>query len=158
MRSLLIFLCAFAAAAQQLPRIEGKNLADAPITLPEAAAGHPAILVLGFTHASQHQTKAWAAKLTPLYPTWSIAVLQDMPRLVRPMATHSMKNDVPADQRARFLLVFKGEKELKQAAGFQTPDDAYLLIIDKSGVVRWRFHGPLTDDALMQVKSQMAAF
>jgi hypothetical protein len=54
------------------------------------------------------------------------------------------------------VLVSHGEKQLKQAAGFDKPDDAYLLVIDKTGTIAWRFHGPFTDAAMEQVGSQFA--
>jgi hypothetical protein len=150
-------MLAFVAAAQELPRIDGKNLLDRKVELPQAAAGHPAVLVIGFTHASQHQVKPWAAKLGPLVATWQIAELQDVPRLVRGMVEHGIKSDTPADQRERFVMTFQGEKELKAAAEFSAPDDAYLLVLDGSGTIRWRYHGPLTDPALNEVKNQIAA-
>ena len=153
----LTMILASVAAGQELPRIEGKNLLDRKIELPQAAAGHPAVLVIGFTHASQHQVKPWAAKLAPMFPTWQIAELQDVPRLVRGMVEHGIKSDTPSDQRERFVITFQGEKELKAAAEFGAPDDAYLLILDGSGAIRWRYHGPLTDAALDEVKSQIAA-
>jgi hypothetical protein len=61
------------------------------MALPDAAAGHPAVVVIGFTHSSQNQTKAWAARLQHEFPTYSIAVLENAPRLVRGMAVHGMK-------------------------------------------------------------------
>lgn len=151
----VLSLLAVAGFGQQLPRIEGKNLADQKVVLPEALDGHAAVLVIGFTHASNKEVKPWAAKLTPLYPTFPIAVLEDVPRLVRGMATHGIKSDTPADQKQRFLLVFSGEKELKAAADFSAPDDAYLIVVDGHGTIRWRFHGALTDRSLEQLQSHM---
>lgn len=153
---LFTFILVLTATAQQLPRIEGTNLLDQKVELPEAAGGHAAVLVLGFTHASQHEVKPWAAKLTPLHPTWQVAVLQDVPRLVRGMVEHGIKSGTPADQRGHFLMAFHGEKELKDAAGFSAPDDAYVLVIDGSGAIRFKYHGAVTDSALGELQRRMA--
>jgi predicted transcriptional regulator len=67
------------------------------------------------------------------------------------MVTHGIKGSVPKEQYDRFILVYHGEKELKQAAGFDRPDDAYLLVIDRTGAVHWSFHGPVTDAAVEQI-------
>lgn len=139
-----------ASAQQQFPAIEGQNLREHRVKLPD---GKKDVVVIGFTHGSQNQTKAWSKRLTAEYPTYSIAVLEDVPRLVRGMATHGIKSGVPEDQRERFLLVYHGEKELKEAAGFSTPDDAYILMVDPSGAIKWKYHGPLTDAALEQLKA-----
>jgi hypothetical protein len=143
--------------AEQFPRIEGENLLGQKMALPDAAAGHLAVVVIGFTHSSQNQTKAWAARLQHEFPTYSIAVLEDAPRLVRGMAVHGMKGGVPEDQRDHFIVVYHNENELKQAAGFDAPNDAYVLLLDKDGAIRWSFHGPVTDAAVDELKSHAAA-
>lgn len=139
-----------------LPPLEGETLTGKKASLPAAANGRAALLILGFTHASQHQTKAWADRVQKEFPTFSVAVLEEAPRLVRGMITHGIRSGVPKDQQDRFLLVYHGEKELKQAAGFDRPDDAYLLIIGPDGRIRWRYHGPVTDAAVEQIKSKFA--
>lgn len=146
--------------AQELPRIEARNLLGQAVNLPEASAGRPAILVIGFSHASQNQTKPWDQRLehefdaakVAVYP---IAVLQAVPRLVRGMVVHGIKGGTPEDERGRYLLVYHHEDELKQAAGFQQPDDAYLLLLDPAGNVHWRFHGPVSDGAVIQLKTEV---
>jgi hypothetical protein len=72
------------------------------------------------------------------------------------MAIAGIKSGVAQDQRARFLVLTHHEKELKDAAAFTTPDDAYLLLMDRDGAIRWRFHGALTDTARAELKSQVA--
>jgi predicted transcriptional regulator len=95
-------------------------------------------------------------RLTPEFPEYSVAVLQDVPRLVRGMAIGGIKSSVPQNQRERILLVFQGEKDLKVAAGFDRPDDAYLVLLDREGSIRWRFHGAFTEDSLQELRSQAA--
>ena len=165
MRLLLtLFVCLTSACAETLPQIEGENLMGRKIVLPEAAGGRRAILVIGFSHASQGQTKAWADRLDREFPNrqmvtvYPVAVLEAVPRLIRGMVSHGIKSDTPKEQRDRFLLVYQKEAELKMAAGFTAPDDAYILLLDASGAIRWRFHGPVTDsaDAELQKEAQAA--
>jgi hypothetical protein len=146
-------LLAAAAAAQQLPEVTAENLDGKTVTLPKAAQGRPAVLVFGFTHGSQTETKAWGARLDHAMPdsAWSIAVLESVPRLMRGMVVHSIKGGIPPANRERFLVVFHHEKELKQTVGFDRADDAYLLVLDPAGAIRWRYHGPATDSAAAQL-------
>jgi hypothetical protein len=148
----LPLLLALPLCAQQFPSIEGQNLREHRVKLPD---GRAEAVVIGFTHASQNQCKAWSQRLAGQAPFYSLAVLEDVPRLVRGMASHGIKSGVPRDQRETFLLVYKNEKELKDAAGFSTPDDAYVLVLDKSGVIRWKTHGPVSDAAVEQVKAHL---
>jgi hypothetical protein len=143
-------------SAADFPSIEGQNLVGKKIAFPQVAEGHPTVIVIGFTHASQSQTKSWSARLTPEIATYSLAVLEDVPRLVRGMAVAGIKGGVPQEQRERFLLVFRGEKELKQAVGYDSSKDAYLVLLDAEGAIRWRFHGELNDNSLADLKSHLA--
>ena len=152
---LLAIGCGFLSAQQQLAAFEGETLSGRKVALPAAAGGHPALLIVGFTHASQTQTKAWATRVENRFQTWSIAVLEDAPRLVRGMAAHGIKSSIPKDQYDRFVLVYHGEKELKQAAGFDRPNDAYLMVIDGAGAIRWRYHGPVNDDAVKEIADKI---
>jgi hypothetical protein len=154
---ILAMLLAVSLAGEQFPRVEGENLLGQTMTLPDVAAGHAAVVVIGFTRASQNQTKSWAASVREELPTYSVAVLEDAPKLVRGMAVHGMKGGVPENQRDHFIVIYHNEKELKQAAGFDHPDDAYVLLLDKDGAIHWRFHGAVTDAALQELESQATA-
>jgi len=153
MRRLAIaFVLASSLCGQQsIPTIEGETLAGSKIYLPAAAGGRPALLIIGFNRGSQNQTKAWSLRVRDRFPAWSIAVLEDVPRLIRGMVTRSIKSGIPTVQHDHFVLVHNGEKQLKQAAGFSRPDDAYLLVIDGAGTIRWSFHGPPTEAAMDQI-------
>src|SRR5690349_9633332 len=109
----VVALCAGIVYAQgTIPTIEGETLSGKKISLPAAVGAAPALLIIGFTHASQKQTKEWSMRVHGRFPAWSIAVLEDVPRLVRGMATHGIKSGTPKDQYDRFVLVFHGEKQL----------------------------------------------
>jgi hypothetical protein len=158
---LLVTLFCAAALAEQFPSLEFENLPGAKVTLPDAAAGHTAVLVIGFSHASQKQTRPWSDKLNHAYPragevmVFSVAALEDVPRLVRRMATHGIRSGVPEVELDRFLLLYQHEKELKEAAQFITPDDAYVMVLGPHGSILWRFHGPLSDAALAELAAHL---
>jgi hypothetical protein len=152
----LLALCAGILDAQgSIPNIEGETLSGKKVSLPRDLGSKPALLIIGFTHGSQAQTKAWSLRVQDRFLTWSIAVLEDVPRLVRGMVTHSIKSAIPKEQYDRFLLLYRGEKELKQVAGFDRPDDAYLLVIDGAGAVRWSCHGSVTGAAVEEIGRQL---
>ena len=141
-------------AQQSIPTIEGETLAGNKVSLPAAAGGRPALLIIGFTRGSQDQTKAWSQRVRDRFPAWSIAVLEDVPRLMRGFVARGIKSGLPKEGHGRFVLVYQGEKQLKLAAAFGRPDDAYLLVIDGMGAIRWNFHGPVTDAAMDQLTRQ----
>ncbi len=161
----LFLFTAFTYAAEPFPTLETENLLSRKVVLPDAVKGRPAVLVIGFTHGSQAQMKAWAARLEPNVEPWTIAVLEDAPRLVRPMAISGMKSGVAQNQRQRYLVLTRHEKELKAAVSPPTdaapadgkPDDAYIVLLDRDGAINWRFHGAFTDSAVEDLQTRLAA-
>ena len=92
-----------------------------------------------------------------MYP---IAVLEDMPRFVRGMATGGMRRGTPPEEQDKFVLLFHNEAEWKTFVGYAASDDAYLLLLDGEGEVRWRGHGILQEKdyaLLREAAKQLAA-
>ena len=54
--SLLLFTVA-GFCADPFPGLETESLLNQKVVLPDAAKGHPTVLFIGFTHASQNQMK-----------------------------------------------------------------------------------------------------
>jgi predicted transcriptional regulator len=94
-------------------------------------------------------------RLGEAFDVYQVAVLEDAPRFVRGMITHAMKVSIPADRQDHFLIVVKGETELKNAAAFAESDDAYVLLLNGTGDVRWRTHGAVSDAALRELQEQV---
>lgn len=144
------------AAAQKtdadvLPHIEGETLSGKPITLPDAAHGHFALLTIGFSHKSGEATRAWGIRFhqdfgaDSRYVVYLVAELEDAPRFIRGMILSGMRKGTPVPERDHFVTLFHGEADLKKFVGFSGPDDAYLLLLDAKGTVRWLGHGLFRD-------------
>lgn len=157
----LSFSVAMPLHSERMLQITGETLSGKRISFPSASAGSVAILCIGFSHASQSQLKPWAERATNEFRqrnrvvVYSIAVLEDAPRLVRGMAVHGMKSGVPAQQHDHFVVVYHGESELKQITGFQRREEAYILLLDPQGEIRWVGHGPVSDAALRELSEHV---
>jgi hypothetical protein len=142
-----------------MPKTQGESLAGHLVMLPDAAAGKVAVLVFGFTKASKVPTSAWAEKLQagpgtrPDYELYQLPVLEDVPRLIRGMVISGIKNGVAESKRDHFVPIVQGEAELKKLVGYQEPDDAYLIILDRSGNIVQQIHGAPNDANTAQARS-----
>lgn len=166
-RLIVAFLAAlgFAAAmplrSEQMPRITGKNLSGKQVSLPSESGGSVAIICIGFSHASQSQLKPWGERAIRAFSQndrvliYSVAVLEDAPRLVRGMAVQGMRSRVPAQQHDHFVVVYQGESELKRITGFQRPEEAYILLLDPRGEIQWVSHGPVSDAAFEELADRV---
>jgi hypothetical protein len=145
---LLLVACMVAVApGEALLRLEGQSLSGKPIVLPEDAHGKIALLVIGFTQKGGHATGAWEQRFRKdfgadqRYAVYPVAELEDAPRLLRGMITGSIRRGTPPAEQDRFLILFQSEAELRRFVAFSSPDDAYLLLLDSNGQVKWRGHG-----------------
>lgn len=149
--TLFLSFCALlgVVAAQQFPRLQEENLAGKEVVLPDAVTGKVAVLVLGFSRASQNSTGAWMQHLrddfgkNPGIVLYQLPVIEEAPRLVRGMITSGMKKGVPEVERATFVPVIHSEAELKKLVNYKEVDDAYLIVLDRTGKIVYQTHsGP----------------
>ena len=153
-----LFICTAASArSETLPRFTPTSLSGHPVYLPDAARDRVAILIVGFTQGSAKASAAWRQKMdpdfgkNPAYVIYDLAILEDVPRLFRSLVVSAIRKGIPAALQDTFLTSFQDEKMWKQLTTFGTPNDAYLLILDRRGAIQWQIHGLCTD-------AQYAAF
>jgi hypothetical protein len=149
--TLVISFCALlgVAAARQFPRLQEENLAGQQVILPDAASGKVAVLVFGFSRASQNSTGAWMRHLRDDFGKnasvmlYQLPVLEEAPRMIRGMITSSMKKGVPEAERANFIPVMHNEAELKHLVNYKEADDAYLVVLNRTAKIVYQTHsGP----------------
>jgi hypothetical protein len=150
-------------AAQSIPRAQAETLAGGKITLPDAALGHSAVFAIGFSRTGGDATSRWNRELKKQLAGkgdvhfYTVAVLQDAPKMVRGMIKHGMRNGVPKDEQDAFILVYEGEDAWKTFAGFSGADDAYVVLVDSAGTARARVHGKTPDEqSIASLKDALA--
>lgn len=158
-RSLFLLLAVpFLFAQAVLPGFDAETLAGRKMSMPGAVHGHDALLVVGFTHASGPHCTDWAKRLAGEFPgnepleRYTVIFLEDAPRLVRGMAKSGIKSSVAKEEYDHYLIATEHEKEVKAAVHFEAPDDAYLVLLDPEGMVRWTFHGTVADNPVRQIR------
>ena len=150
-----------AVAPPVIPQVHAQLLTGAPINLPADLHGKPTILVLGFSQGSRDQVTGWAQRLGPDYRDapdvayYEAADLEPVPRVLRGWVTKKIRETMPAPAQTHFLTLTDHESEWKSAAGFTTGDDAYLLLLDRDGTIRWTTHGPTSDQAYTALKQHL---
>jgi hypothetical protein len=149
MLATLVFLAATASAT--LPPVTAQTLSGEKVVLPRDI-GDVAVLVAGFTKASRAQTEAWAHRLrddprvSPKAALYEVSILDGVPGFLRSMIISQMKSGIAPPRQKRFLIVTESVDSWKRAlAASGTDDQAYLVLVQRSGAVVWRGHGVLTE-------------
>ena len=149
---LLFWLMALCLHAQSIPHTEAETLAGKKIALPDAFAGHPAILVIGFSRSGGNSAGRWSKQLRQDLAEnrnvriFSIAELQDAPTLARGLIRHGMRAGIPQNEHDSFVLLYQDEDVWKKLAEFSDTNDAYVLLVDSAATIRWRGHGKSPDE------------
>lgn len=159
----LTLASAVVPAQTTIPPAHGTTLAGGPVALPDALNGKVGILVLGFSHASQNQVTPWAKLLQADYGQsedvvyFAMPMLGGAPKMLRGMIEKSMSRAIPFEERPHFLPVTSGEPAWRAVAHYDKPDDAYVLLVDATGTVRWHTEGDATDASYAELKKNLRA-
>lgn len=144
-----------------IPAVHGTSLTGAPVELPGVLAGKVGVLVVGFSKDSRDPVAAWGRRLagaykgSPVVLYYEMPMLAEVPRLLRGVVVRSMKKEVPERAQPRFVPITEDEARWKSLAGYEKGDEAYVLVVDGGGVVRWRGHGAADDVAFAEVLKQV---
>ena len=145
----------------QIPAAHGTALTGTAVALPDALKGKVGVLVVGFSHASQGQVSDWGRLITADYGQnqgveyFEIPMLGGAPKMLRGMIVKSMGKSVPAAEKSHFLPLMDDDKPWRAAAHYDKADDAYVLVVNGDGLVRWQTQGDATDAAWSSLKREL---
>ena len=151
------------APGDPLPPLKGEFLSGKPAVLPDAASGRVALLAMGFTYNSRFAVEAWIGRLrkdfgdNPQVTFYEIAMIGGMARLGKWFIDSGMRKGTPKSDYEHVITVYGGTDPWKERVGFQSPDAAYLILLDKSGVVRWLHGGPFDEEAYQALTAHAVA-
>jgi len=132
---------------ERLPELRGEFLTGRKVVLPQAAEGRVTLLLLGFTYKSRFAVEAWAEKFRAQYPSdprvtfYEAPVIGGVARLARWFIDSGMRRGTPKSDYEHVVTVYEGTDSWKKRVGFADPDAAYLILIDHTGKVTWRYQG-----------------
>jgi len=144
-----------------MPPLKGEFLTGRQALLPDAASGRVALLALGFTYNSRFAVEAWIGRFrkdfaaNPQVTFYEIPMIGGMARLGSWFIDSGMRRGTPTQDRENVITVYGGTEAWKQRLGFQSPDAAYMILLDRRGVVRWRHSGVLDEVAYKDLSIQM---
>jgi len=148
---------------EPMPVLKGEFLTGRPAVLPDAASGRVALLALGFTYDSRFAVEAWVGRFrkdfgdNPQVTFYEVPMIGGMARLGKWFIDSGMRRGTPKKDQENVITVYGGTDSWKQRLGFQSPDAAYMLLVDQRGVVRWRHSGQFDEKAYYEMSIRVAA-
>jgi hypothetical protein len=159
---LVCLLTSSSCLAQNIPATTAKALDGSAVVFPKPGDKKPLLVIVGFSHKSSGDFKAWNQQALSPYLTdpridyYELADLQGVPSLVRAMILHGMRREVPEAQHSRFAPMTAGEDEWKKIAGYSASKDTYIILAEPSGHVVWQTSGVPDDEKVTALKQALA--
>ncbi len=144
-----------------LPRLSGTFLTGEKAILPEAAAGRVALLALGFTYDSRFAVEKWITTFREKFQSrpeitfFEIPMLGGFAGLGRWFIERGMRNGTPKDLHRNVITVYGGIGDWKERLGYKEKDAAYLILIDRKGLIRWLHAGPFDEQKFAELLETM---
>ena len=142
----------------QLPVLKGQSLSGRDAELPRASSGKVALVAMGFTYRSRFPVEAWASWYRATIGSrtdvtfFEVPMIGGLSTLGRWFIDRGMRSGTPAELHEHVITVYGGTGDWKRRLSHspEHEDDAYLIVLDRDGVVRWLHHGgfdqALTDE------------
>ena len=151
----------------RFPTLTGQFLTGRDAVLPRASSGKIALVAMGFTYQSRFPVEAWGSWFraamgpTPDVTFFEVPMIGGFAALGRWFIDRGMRNGTPAELRDHVITVYRGTGVWKTRLSYSSAhkDDAYLIVLDREGIVRWLHHGPFDQsraDELRQLLTSVA--
>ena len=148
---------------EPMAALKGEFLTGRPAVLPDAASGRVALVALGFTYDSRFAVEAWVGRFrkdfgdNPQVTFYEVPMIGGMARLGKWFIDSGMRKGTPKKDQENVITVYGGTDPWKHRLGFQSPNAAYLLLLDQHGMVRWRHSGEFDEKAYGDMSIEVAA-
>ena len=150
---------------ERMPELKGQTLTGKTVTLPQVSAGSVTLVAMGFTYKSRFPVEAWADWFrTTIGPTtaatfFEVPMIGGMATLGRWFINRGMRSGTPVELHDRVITVYGGTDEWKQRLSYSArhEHDAYLILLDGQGVVRWLHHGVFEPSRAEELKALLTS-
>jgi hypothetical protein len=149
----------------RLPELKGQTLTGRTAALPQASAGNVTLVAMGFTYSSRYAVEAWADWYrTTIDPRTDVAFFEvpmigGVATLGRWFINKGMRNGTPVELHDQVITVYGGTGDWKKRLSYSPDheDDAYLIVLDREGVVRWLHHGAFDEPRAAELQALLTS-
>jgi hypothetical protein len=150
---------------ERMPELKGQTLTGRTTTLPKASTGTVTLIAIGFTYASRFPVEAWADWYRTTIQTktavtfFEVPMIGGMATLGRWFINRGMRSGTPAELHDFVITVYGGTGDWKRRLSYSADhkDDAYLIVLDREGVVRWLHHGAFDQSRADEVRGLLTS-
>lgn len=133
-----------------------QTLNGEPRLFPADIVQRRAVIVLTFSKAASDQATEWTRKLRANEQTlaagiYQIAILEDVPALLRSFVISGLRRSVPGVLHDNFWIVTSSSKEWQERSAATSLNEAQIFVLEDRSQIVWRWHGPFTEAGLQNL-------
>lgn len=143
------------------PTFSGRTITDRPLTLPASPTAKPTVLVFSFSRTAGKDARMWNEHVAKDFPenvaAYGVIQLESAPKVFRRLAISGIKSSMPASVQNRTIVLDRDEQLWKHWLAVKDESRAYVVLLDRSGTIRWMNSGAFSDSAYGMLKAKLAA-
>ena len=150
------------SVGQRLPRIETRAFDGRQLVLPESATGSITLVGLGYKRESQDDLSSWLLQFGKEYRpedgfrAYEIPMMgKRIPGVLRGIINTAMRNVIPRDKRRWFAPYYGDIDAYSRQLGITDREKVHMLLLDRTGAVRWRTSGRADSSRLSELRSEI---
>jgi len=141
---------------QVFPSVMGETLAQEPVVTPDDFRGDVALLLIGYKQDSQFDIDRWLIGLDmtrTLVDVYEIPTIQGLfPRMFSTTINNGMRAGIPKPLWKGVITVYQDGERVQAFTGNDKPNNARVVLLDKSGHVVYFYDEGFSVDALNQLR------
>lgn len=138
------------------PLVNGKNLEQKSVTLPESIIGKPTAILIGYQQKAQFDIDRWILGLlqaeVPVQILEVPTIAGMMPQMVQEFINNGMRKGIPEKDWAQVITVYEDAEKIISAFGNERPQSARVVLLDRSGRIIWTTNSGYSASAILEIK------
>lgn len=142
---------------EKFPIVSGQNLEDKTVTIPTDFKEDFTLLLVGYKQDSQFDIDRWLIALDMTETrvnVYEIPTIQGLfPRMFSTMINNGMRKGIPKELWKGVITVYEDGDKVQQFTGNENPNNARVLLLDKTGTIIYFYDRGFSVAALKQIRA-----
>jgi hypothetical protein len=143
------------------PAFSGRTVTNHQFTLPGSSMEKPTVLVFSFSRTAGKDARLWNEHLAKDFPdnvsAYGVIQLESAPKIFRRLAIAGIKSSMPESVQNRTIVLYRDEQLWRQRLAVKDESRAYVVLLDRSGAIRWMNSGDFSVSTYGMLKAKLAA-
>ena len=141
---------------EKFPLVSGQNLEEKRVTIPGDFKGDFTLLLVGYKQDTQFDIDRWLIALDMTetrVDVYEIPTIQGLfPRMFSTMINNGMRKGIPKELWKGVITVYEDGEKVQEFTGNEKPNNARVLLLDKTGTIVYFYDRGFSVSALKQVR------